>query len=128
MAFSGQDLTGKMQVAIRGFDIFMAHDVHQPVDIHPARLLHLIHAVVRGKVMPELMGGEVKGERRGRFPDHQLDRIPGKMKAGRTDKQEGQLIQRERAQAEILTDKKTGSGPHRDNPVFLRPKFLYKFT
>ncbi len=119
MAFSGQDLIGKMKITVRGFDILMAHDVHQPVDIHLALLLHLIHAVVRGKVVPELMGGEVKGKRRGRFPDHQLDRIPGKMKAGRTDKQKGQLIQRERAQAEILTDKKTGSRSHRDNPVFL---------
>ena len=70
-------LIGKVQIPPGRFHIFMAHEVHQAVYIHLAVMLILIDAVVGGKVVPELMGGQFKGKLVGKFGNHKFDSISG---------------------------------------------------
>lgn len=60
--FRTYQLIGMVQVAPGGLYVLMPHEYHEPVYVHVAALLILVKAVVGGEVMPEPVGGELKGE------------------------------------------------------------------
>ena len=109
------DLISEMQIAASRADIFMAHKIHETVDIDLTVTLILVKAVVRGEIMAELMGRELKRERSRHTGHEKLDRIACERLAMEADKDRIGAV---RAGSKITAEETLGDRAYRDSPLF----------
>ena len=116
MPLAGENLIGEMKIAFGRLDILMPHDVHKLVNIDPALLLHVVNTIVCGKIMPELMRRELKGDDASELRNHELYRITGQRIAVPVQKKPVAGV---RTKGDILLYVLAGTGAHGDSTLLI---------
>ena len=76
MAPAVDNLIRYVQVTLRRFYVLMPKDCKQCINVHRPFFIILVNQEIGSKVVPELVGTELKRQSAGKLMHEQLDRIP----------------------------------------------------